>query len=199
MKALNFDINNDHKQLMQRKLNLVTECSGMEAPLLALRELGFRVQHHSSTDYASGPQKFIARIPPEINGLGYNKIRMGSVLSNPTSPSHYIIDMCDHGVDGANSWCDLVFASRITQHTHIHTHTHTHTLTHTHTSTHTHRHTHTGTHARTRAHAHTHTHVHAHAHAHAPHTHTQAHTHICKHSRTHTPKPRGCQIKQRDI
>ena len=33
----------------------------MEAPLWALKELGFQTQHLSSTEYATGPQTFILR------------------------------------------------------------------------------------------------------------------------------------------
>ncbi len=47
--------------MLTRSVSLVTECSGLETPLLALMELGFEVDHCSSTEYATGPQRFILR------------------------------------------------------------------------------------------------------------------------------------------
>ena len=33
------------------------ECSGLETPILGLREMGCKINHMSSTEYASAPQR----------------------------------------------------------------------------------------------------------------------------------------------
>jgi hypothetical protein len=61
MEALNLRHDEQYRNFQREPVAVVTECSGMEAPVLALGELGFKVRHLVATEIAGKAQRFIAR------------------------------------------------------------------------------------------------------------------------------------------